>query len=190
MRYSKIANSFYPEEFQYASLPADIITITAQQHIDAVAVMNAGGKLDVVSGAFTITPMPAPSPDALLVIEKAQAKVRILAQCDNAIVGGFISNALGGAYTYPSKVVDQNNLAANVLSSMYPNLATTWTTPQLCADTNGVWAYKAHSVQAIQQVGTDGKSAIMACLIKNATLQAQITAASTLAALNAIIWSK
>lgn len=118
-----------------------------------------------------------------------QAQVAVISSaCVTAITGGFQSSALGKAYTYPSQQTDQSNLAANVLSSMYPGLPANWTTLQLCADSNGAWDYRPHTAAQIQQVGSDGKAAIMACLTKNATLQAQIKAAPDVATVQQVVW--
>ncbi|AQW31390.1 hypothetical protein B0B51_00390 [blood disease bacterium A2-HR MARDI] len=119
---------------------------------------------------------------------KATQVSAISVACAAAITGGFQSSALGKAYTYPSQQTDQANLAANVLSSMYPNLPANWTTLQLCADSKGVWDYRPHIAAQIQQVGSDGKAAILACLTKNAQLQAQIKAAPDVATVQQIVW--
>ncbi len=143
-------------------------------------VMNEIGALP--QGASTTAP-PAS-------LSKAQTDQSVIIgmACAAAIIGGFQSSALGKAYTYPSQQTDQANLAANVLSSRYPGLPANWTTLQLCADSKGVWDYRPHTAAQIQQVGSDGKAAIMACLTKNATLQAQIKAASDVATVQQIVW--
>lgn len=130
------------------------------------------------------TPLPALSLDE----QKNAQSIIVSAACAAAITGGFQSSALGKAYTYPSGVTDQANLSANVLSSMYPGLLANWTTLHLCADSKGVWDYRPHTAAQIQQVGSDGKAAIMACLTKNATLQAQIKAAPDVASVQQIVW--
>ena len=128
---------------------------------------------------------PPPSLDDL----KATAAAAIDAACAAAITSGFKSSALVASYTYPSQQTDQFNLSANVMSSLLPGLASGWTTPQLCEDSTGAWAYRDHTAAQIQQVGSDAKAAIQASLIKKATLQAEIAAATTNAAVNAISWS-
>jgi hypothetical protein len=128
-----------------------------------------------------------PTPCGLAAVQSAQSQI-ITAACQQAITSGFQSSALGSAYTYPSQMTDQQNLAANVLSSVLPGLPGNWTTLQMCASASGVWGYLPHTAAQIQQVGIDGKAAILACLTKNATLQAQIAAAATPAAVMAITW--
>ncbi|MEW9586350.1 hypothetical protein ABQJ48_33510 [Paraburkholderia sp. DGU8] len=46
-----------------------------------------------------------------------------------------------------------------------------------------------HTAAQIQQVGMDGKAAILACLTKNQQLGTQIDAATTVEAVQAITWS-
>ena len=123
-------------------------------------------------------------------LTQAQAEqIAIITQaCATAITSGFTSSALGSAHTYPSSLTDQANLAANVVSSLMPGLPSTWTTPQPCQDASGVWAYVDHTAAQIQQVGSDGKAAILGYLTKKASLQAEIEAATTVAAVQAIVW--
>lgn len=123
----------------------------------------------------------------LATAQKSQIEI-ISAGCAATIVSGFASSALGAAYTYPSKPTDQANLNTNVVSSILPGLPTTWTTEQLCADSNGVWAYRLHTAAQIQQAGADGKAAILACLLKNDNLRRQIMACTTEAEVAAITW--
>ena len=130
---------------------------------------------------------PVPFMD-LAQVKQSQASV-VGAACAAAITGGFQSSALGSAYTYPSQQADQANLSANVVSSLLPGLPANWTTLQLCADSKGVWNYRSHTAAQIQQVGIDGKAAILGCLTKNAGLQAQIAEATTVTAVQSINWS-
>lgn len=117
------------------------------------------------------------------------AQISILsAACQSAICAGFTSSALGVSHTYPSKMTDQQNLSASVISSLMPGLAPTWTTQFWCADTNGKWAWVNHTAAQIQQVGQDGKAAILAYMSKNAGFAEKVIAATTVAAVQAIIW--
>jgi hypothetical protein len=137
---------------------------------------------DLPKGASFSAPPPS-------LAQAQQAQLAIVgAACAAAITGGFQSSALGKAYTYPSTQNDQANLNANVVSSLLPGLPANWTTLQICGDANGKWGYMPHTAAQIQQVGIDGKAAILGCLTKNAGLQAQIAAATTVAAVQAINW--
>lgn len=108
--------------------------------------------------------------------------------CRDQIYAGYDSAALGAVHRYPANDKDQVNMIASVASSMYPNLPTDWWTPFWCADTAGAWAYRPHTAAQIQQAGTDGKSAILVALSKNAALQQQLAAAASIADIEAIAW--
>jgi hypothetical protein len=162
--------------------------------------LSAANQKNAVDNHF---PLPDPSwtvatvnqvaailnPPVTLAQAVAAQLLVIQAACEAAIVGGQQSSALGTVYTYPSGVNDQQNLTANVLSSMLPGLASNWTTEQLCESSTNVWAYLPHTAVQIQQVGTDVKNAILTCLVKRQNLQNEITAATSVAAVQAIVWS-
>lgn len=187
MKFSPSTGCFYPEDLGYQHLPDDLVTISQTDFNSAMA-RPAGSTLTVEDGQLVIMPAPIPTAAELLVQAQAAQCANIDAACAAAITAGFQSAALGADYTYPSKLTDQTNLQANVLASLMPDLPQDWTCPQICADQQGSWAQRPHTAAQIQQVGLDGKAAIQTCLNKNATLQAQISAASSVAAVEAIQW--
>jgi hypothetical protein len=63
-----------------------------------------------------------------------------------------------------------------------------WSTPFWCENASGVWVWMPHTVAQILQVGRDGKAAILAKMAQNAGLAAQVIAATTIAAVQAIVW--
>lgn len=71
---------------------------------------------------------------------------------------------------------------------MYPNLPAGWKTLFWCADEAGVWAMRPHTATQIQQVGAEGKAAIVAAIQKKAELEAEVMAAATIEAVQAITW--
>ncbi len=109
-------------------------------------------------------------------------------ECAARIVGGFASSALGAPHTYPSDIKDQINLMGSVTDSIMPGPPANWETPFWCRDVGGAWNWKMHNAAQIQQAGRDGKSHVVTCQTTLATLNAQIAAAKTLAAVNAIDW--
>ncbi|QDD91321.1 hypothetical protein CCZ28_20815 [Pseudomonas oryzihabitans] len=113
----------------------------------------------------------------------------IAGACDATILEGFVSAALGSEHRYPAKLTDQSNLQASVLASLIPGLAEDWTTPFWCQDATGTWAYRPHTAPQIQQVGTDGKNAINACIARKIALEQQLAKATTLAEIKAITWT-
>lgn len=130
-----------------------------------------------------------PNAGALRLDQLKAAKIAEFSNaCQAQIYAGFTSTALGTVHTYPAKDRDQSNLSGSVLASVLPGLPTTWTTPFWCMDMAGAWSLADHTAAQIQQVGTDGKAAILAAVTKNASLAAQVNAATTAAAVAAIVW--
>lgn len=130
----------------------------------------------------------APTASVLLANAQKSQIETISAGCSAAITGGFSSSALGAAYTYPSKPTDQLNLLGSQSASLSPNLPTGWTAPFWCCDANGVWDIRPHTPTQIQQVFTDGVARKLACIEQNKSLANQVLAATTVAAVQAIVW--
>lgn len=193
----------------YTGLPAGVYSMDYQQNVRHTYTDGA----NVIGGG----PVPWPEGDAYIANKavyqdklnqeklnigfdavQAQQAAAVSSACSQAITGGFTSSALGAAYTYPSAVNDQQNLASSILDSILPGNANdpAYTTPFWCCDSSGVWAWTPHTAVQIQQVGKDMKAAILDCQAKNAQLQAQIkavsmngqTEAQAIAQVKAIIW--
>lgn len=131
----------------------------------------------------------APPADTRQIEEIRAAKVAELsAACSGAIVGGFVSSALGAPHTYPSRGTDQTNLMGSVVASMLPGVGPDWSTPFWCADEVGEWAFRPHSAAEIQAVGADGKSSIVACQARLADLVALVGLAESAEDLTSIGW--
>lgn len=136
-----------------------------------------------------IVPTPGPSAAQQLATSQAAQKASVSQACQDAILAGFTSSALGSPHAYPAKFTDQQNLNASVTASLLPGVDANWTTPFWCAGADGNWTYAEHTAAQIQRAGADGKAAILACLTKNQQLAAQIDAATTIEAVQAITWS-
>ena len=108
--------------------------------------------------------------------------------CRNTILSGFKSSALGAEHHYPAKLTDQSNLSGSIIDSLLPGLSADWVTPFWCMDATGVWEFRLHTATQIQQVGRDGKLAILAAMGKNEQLQSLIALATTLEEINQINW--
>ena len=141
-------------------------------------------SLELVNGV--LQPIPTAS---LVATAQAIQAAQLTTDCKNAITGGFVSSALGSSYTYPSTMIDQHNLAASVTASLLPNLPSGWTTPFWAMNNVGTWSFMPHTAAQIQQVGLDGKAWVVSCQEKLAGLNAQIAAAQTVAAVQAVTWS-
>lgn len=143
----------------------------------------AVGWVKAADGTFAA---PAVDLAALRMLQSAM----LSAQCQASIfASGFPSSALGAVHGYPSDQMSQLNLLASVSASLLPSLPAGWTTPFMCADSTGAWAFRDHTAAQIQQVGTDAKAVVLAARQKLATLSAQVAAATTAAAIAAIAWA-
>lgn len=129
-------------------------------------------------------PSPAPSLDTV----KAARLDSLRQACAAEITGGCSSAALGTEHGYGTALTDQANLAASVLASLMPGLPAGWTTPFKCADAAGVWDLRDHTAAQIQQAGQDVKAFIVAAQQKLGTLGAEVQAATTAEAVQAIAW--
>lgn len=133
----------------------------------------------LVSGAL-VQSLPA--------VQAAQIAA-LSAACAASITGGYTSSALGSAHQYGSAPTDQLNMAGSVLASLLPGLATGWTTPFKCAPAGGAWSLLPHTAAQIQQAGMDGKAWVESRQTQFAALVAQVDAATTVQAVQAIVWS-
>lgn len=180
---------------QYAIIESGIVTNIIEADAafaETVGAILAGADCMIGSayanGAFTLPVPPAP-PTPTLAEAQATQTATLSAACHRAILFGFTSSALGAAHTYPTDDKSQFNLAASVTDSLLPNLPANWTTPFMCADSSGVWAMRSHTAAQIQQAGSDGKAFVLKNLQQNASLAAQVASATTVAAVQAIVWT-
>ena len=102
------------------------------------------------------------------------------ASCQSAITGGFTSSALGSAYNYPSDPTSQSNL--NTVAGS-PSGGSLW------CESGGVWSLKAHTQAQAQAVLASFVAWLNACQSQLVTLSAEVTAATTVAAVQAISWT-
>ena len=149
-----------------ASVESALVTLAASPFANGTIVGDATESLDAIK----------------------QRKLQQLSQsAGNQIVQGFMSSALGTPRLYPAKERDQLNLIGSIVESLIPTVPATFSTPFWCANA-GVWAYENHTKAQVQQVGIDGKASTLAAMSKNATLSQQVIAATTKAAVEAIVW--
>lgn len=105
---------------------------------------------------------------------------RLSAACALAIIGGFSSSALGEAFIYASQEIDQRNLVQSAQCAKGGLLS--------CQDNTGTWARKPHTQAQAQQVLEDFVTSRDAARLQLETAQAQAQAATTIAAVQAIMW--
>ncbi|AOJ13141.1 MULTISPECIES: DUF4376 domain-containing protein [Burkholderia] len=168
-------------------VPAEVVNtieITPEQWQTCI---EQQGQWHIASGALAQVPPPT---GAELLAQSQTAQIAAIdAACAAEIVAGFTSSALGQSYVYPAKSTDQQNLSSCVLSSLFPNLPSGWTTDFWCADAAGNWSLRPHTAAQIQQVGVDGKTAISNAIMKKVQFEQQVMAATTIEAVRAIVWS-
>lgn len=127
--------------------------------------------------------------DSVLVQQARVVQLALIGAASQAAqTAGFVSSALGSAYSYPSGIADQANLTAVITGSMIPGQPGGTTYLFWCKSAAGVENFVAHTAAQIQQVGLDGLAAIMAGKSKQLTLSAEIQAATTIAEVQAIVW--
>jgi len=166
---------------------------SAQYQIDyTIKVTNNVPELLTWNNSLGTQPTQQEIQDALDSIQLAgykQLQLSLIADASaSAQTSGFTSSALGSAYTYPSGMQDQANLTAVITGSMIPGQPSGTTYLFWCKSTTGVEGFVAHTAAQIQQVGLDVLTAIMAVKSKQLTLAAEIAAATTIAAAQAVTW--
>ncbi|WP_250435775.1 hypothetical protein [Caballeronia sp. ATUFL_F2_KS9A] len=176
--------AFYDTVDSPAPDGASVIDITDDEWIFCISNQGTRGVKD-----GGLADMPPPSNAELLAAAQAAKVAELSAACKATIYAGFSSSALGELFSYPAKDTDQQNLASSVLASLMPGNAADWSTPFWCADASGQWEFRAHTAAQIQRVGQDGKAAILDAMARNAQLAAQVAAAESVDAVNAIAWS-
>ncbi len=167
-----IVNGYYDSIDSPLPPGVTAIPITDEQWQGALSC--AYPPVTVVNGALVIPTGPT--------LAQAQAlQMGILrTACQSAITGGFSSSALGSAYTYGSGVTDQTNL--NTVAGS-PSGGSLW------CETGGVWTMKVHTQAQSQAVLSDFVAWLNACQSQLATLTAEVNAATTVAAVQAITWT-
>jgi hypothetical protein len=133
---------------------------------------------------------PALTPAQFATAQAARVAA-LTAACQAAIVGGFVSEALGAPHTYPSAATDQINMLGRVAQAQIdPATALSF----WCASSAGVWAKRAHSAAQMIRVGLDAAAWVVANSDRltgadgAGGLVGQVLAATTLAEIEAVTW--
>jgi hypothetical protein len=183
-----VTDSAFRALFPQVSFPANLSQVDVEPYGYNVVVPSAPivspntfyyvseGSPGLVNYVWTQTWVLTPVP---LASAQAQQIQNLSSACSQSIKSGFTSSALGSTYTYPSGLVDQQNLSTAVSTSMIPGTASTWTTPFWCANSSGTWAWISHTASQIQQVQIDWLAAKSALQSKYASLSAQVLAVQT-----------
>lgn len=191
--FSATTLSFFADDLQdvyeaAGTWPSDAVSLTDDEVTTYRALPPSGQKLAAgTDGKPTFVDIYSTDAEKLAAAQTTQTDTLTQA-CAVACVSGFTSDALGSTYTYPSAETDQLNLQARVLSSLLNASDSSWTTTFWCTDSAGTEAYVTHTAAQIQSVGMTGETTINGYLTKKATLVAQVTAATTVADVQAITW--
>lgn len=181
--FSKSTRGFYESEIHGENMPVDVVEITEDQHADLLKAQSQGQAITSDANGNPITV----DPSSLLSIAQAQEQqtAKVSAACAAALVAGFTSSALGISCTYGSNDNDQRNLFNAALAAQ--GQPSTWTTQLWCAS-SGTWSLAMHTAAQVQQVNADWLAFRMSQQQKCANLIGKITAATTVAAVQAISW--
>lgn len=122
-----------------------------------------------------------PSPNVLANTQAAQIQI-LSSACAKQIISGFSSPALGTPNNYASGEIDQQNIVQSAQSTKGGLLS--------CANASGVWTRQPHTQAQAQQVLEDFVTARDAARSKLGALETQVSAATTLEAVQAILWNR
>lgn len=141
-----------------------------------------------VVGGELVAPA-APTDDELVESAQAVQSAVLYAACQSAITGGFTSDALGVAHTYPSTDTDQQNLASAVGAASYHSASDGWTTQLWCEASGETWSFADHTATQVQEVNSSFvsfRTGLQALLYSG--VQA-VDAATTVSGVEAITWA-
>lgn len=178
-------NGFHNPSLSGRPAPETAKPITDEQHQEWWAA--GADRFRFPDGADA--PVRYEQSDAEKLFAAREERIRALrSDCSSAILGGYVSNALGTPHIYPTTERDQANLNASVTAAIIEGSSPDWSTPFWCADETDAWAFVPHSGPQIIQVGRDVKNHIVACQDKLAHLTSAVSAAMTPDAVAAITW--
>lgn len=148
--------------------------------VDGLSILIDGDTFEARQYAAWLSAGNMPDAVDLSAVRTAQIAT-LSAACQAAITSGFTSTALGSSYTYPSAATDQANLVQVATNSAGGFL---W-----CKSSAGVWAYVVHTQAQAQQVLAAFIAWRSAQQQELVTLTAEVNAATTEAAIEAITWT-
>lgn len=167
----------------YALISSDLVIQISEKSFDVHPSLNwvavPSGQNIKVGWSYENDSFSAPPGPDLPTAQSTQNQVLSLA-CQQQIVSGFTSSALGSAYSYGSNAVDQRNILMAAQSTKGGLLS--------CQNPAGVWVREAHTQAQAQQVAEDFVAVSDAARAKLNSLQAQINAATTVAAVQGVVW--
>lgn len=173
MRFSKLTQSFYPEDTYYHDLTADLVTCTTAEH-DLAKARQSGETLDFVDGVLVIIPAP---PQTLGEAIKEQI-TNINSDCQKALAAIVAPYPALEIPTWPNQYNEADAYTAN-------SSAPTPTLTAIAAASGQTVAALATSVLAKAEAYTAASGSIVG---KRQLLTAQINSAQSVAAVKLIVW--
>lgn len=160
--------------------PDDAVNVQQADFLQAINLPRGAAYDFDADGALTVTPAPAQTAAELLATAQAVQAQSIKTACAAAITTGFTSTALGTSAAYGSQATDQANLLSVVASAAGGSL---W-----CQETGTAWSFVEHTAGQASKVLADWQTYRAAQQSKYASLVAQVNAATTAEAVQAINW--
>jgi hypothetical protein len=154
--------------------------------------MQSDGTVKITQWNVPGTPQPAEADvenfwnTGMMPYFRTQKKEQLSQQCGQVIIGGFTSNALGTAHTYPSDDEAQRNFNSEMhMFNIDPNYTSLFKTLDA--------GYLPHTKAQLLQVFSDGHTFKVNQLARlNGPLpnglKAQVDEANTIDQINAIVW--
>ena len=170
----------------------DYVTLIGEEYPDIeVHVIGNANDYDNITWLNPAQQIPKATLDERkLVLIKKNKIIDLSNSCEKAIIGGFISNALGADHLYDSEEVDQINLIGAVTSTA-PTVAEPngYSSYYACRDVStGIKSYIEHSHFVLRQVMADGALFKLNLLQRFHMFRSQVEGAVDEEQINAIIW--
>ncbi|MBU9629923.1 hypothetical protein KTE60_11570 [Burkholderia multivorans] len=167
--------AFYDTIDSPAPADANVIEISDAQWQTCI---NEQGQWHVLNGV--LAQIPPPSAAQLLSSSQAARNAVLNAACSTAIMSGFSSSALGPTYNYPSTLTDQTN--QNTVAQCASG-------GLLWCETAGSWSFKQHTQSQAQAVVASFSAWLNKCQQQLVDLTNQVNAATSVSAVESIIWT-
>lgn len=173
----KILGFYNDDIWDVNKIPKTASKITEAQWQDCIA---NNGKYHMQAGALVLA--PAPTTAQLLANAQADKMTELKDKCRKTVMGTFTSSALGVAHTYDFDYEAQLNLSAEYADV---NADATVTVKWKTVDAGDI----IHNATQIKQLFKDGKAWKQSNVDKYRNLRDQVNAATTVAQVQAIVWT-
>ena len=178
MKYSATTGQFYSPTLRYTALPTDLITLTPEEHVAAVAALQAGGTLSVVGGKLTIQAANA----GLLATQALNQAVSLKSIAIDTLAAAFIAAQVG---TTPA--FEQSTWAAQLAEAQAYTANSSAATPMLTAIATARSTTVAWLAAKIIAKSAAYNTLVAAVVGQRQAYHMQLSAAGDLATVDAIV---